>query len=192
MGRLDEIDARLDELRREGVYNSREINELREERSGLGVPTLKEEGTLGKMEWTWVRYGRSAGSSVTLQAVERGYSDDNIERVHRIMHFGYHSNADLEEGVNLRVNDGEVDLYFKTVALMADFVKRWGITKIDWSYIRYEREKLIKELRAWDDILANTTEIQPPGEFEDMPYYDYDDPHESPYKDGGPPTPCED
>lgn len=192
MGGLNEIDARLDELRAEGVHGSREITALRAERSDLGIPTLREEGTLAAISWTWQNYGRRAGGGVTLVAIERGYQDNLVERVHKIMRFGYHSNCNLEDGVNLRVNDGEVAIHFASPSRMVAFIQEWEITKIDWEYIHNERASRIKELRAWDEILTITVDVRPPpvDEEEEDIWYDYDDPGESPYAGGGPPTPA--
>lgn len=143
---IDTINNSLTRLDALGRNNQAEICSLEQKRDTLIAQLIQEEDLLKGTKWTV----NLAGSSVYLSLSEP--ASPNLEKLIDFTWNGHHSAFQLAQDVELRHNDGALELIFKSSDLILPFAKERGIQFQD-SGIVAELSKLQREAEVLRTIV---------------------------------------
>lgn len=140
---FEKLDAELADIQKQSSELHKRRVDVEMKRDALLADYLLEESILSKYPWSihgedrWCR----------LQCTKRS---SEWKVLSQLAETNYHCYTDLGKGISLNFNDGTIDISFKDIAQMADFIKTHKITILD-SDIKKRYQKLQKEMAALEE-----------------------------------------
>lgn len=133
------IDDKLSDLHDEAF-------KLHQEEQKLSIQVVIEEKILARSRW---KLDSARRDKLYLSALDDAKIHGDL---HELVFDGWHCGEELEEGVTLRHDDGEITLHFDKPSAMKGFVERQGLTVdlTELAKFRQELSERLKALNEWD------------------------------------------